>query len=167
MIGLSRSFEKYLAALVEPFSAAYFPTRALSACRYCTCLEAWQLYLRSALSDDSLRARSSLEILVQRHDNSTASDVRVLQIIYTHVGGMHYVRFIIGENLICRFFYDSPNRQIKVLAKFSRYTVLVTLFPLGGYELTFNSFNKSSWSLVWPWVKTKERYVRFLYFQFL
>ena len=36
---------------------------------------------------------SSLEILVQRHDNSTASDVHVSWIIDTHVGGMHYVRF--------------------------------------------------------------------------
>ena len=31
--------------------------------------------------------------------------------------------FIIGKNLIWRFFYDSPSCQIKVLAKFSRYTV--------------------------------------------
>ena len=34
------------------------------------------------------------------------------------------MRILFGENLIWRFFYDSPNRQIKVLAKFSGYTVL-------------------------------------------
>ena len=33
--------------------------------------------------------------------------------------------FIIGENLICQFFYYSPNCQIKVLANFPHYTVHV------------------------------------------
>ena len=44
---------------------------------------------------------------------------------YARVGVTYY---IMRENLIWRefnlpTFYDSPNRQIKVLAKFSRYTV--------------------------------------------
>ncbi len=36
---------------------------------------------------------------------------------------IQHAQIIIGENLIWRFCDRSPNRQIKALAKFSRYTV--------------------------------------------
>ena len=39
------------------------------------------------------------------------------------MGVTDYIMLIIGENLIC---YDSPNRQIKVLANFSRYTLVLS-----------------------------------------
>ena len=47
------------------------------------------------------------------------------------VGGMHYVRFYYWQEFNLAIFYDSPNRQIKVLAKFSRYTVFLIGLVLG------------------------------------
>ena len=46
-------------------------------------------------------------------------------IIHMHVGGKHYVTFYYWRDYNLAIFYDLPNHQIKILAKFSRYTVIV------------------------------------------
>ncbi len=65
------------------------------------------------------------QILEQRHDLS-ASCERGTRVVDRPAGNVcRRVVFNIGEHLICRFSLKSPNRQIKSLANFSRYTVIL------------------------------------------
>ena len=111
---LSRSFEKCVAAFVG-HAFQFVPFLACEA-----------LYLPRGLQIEGalklclrVRCPSRTE---RKHVRGVGTTTSLLW-LNAHVGVAYY---IIRENLIWRFFNDSPNRQIKVLAKFSGCTVLVS-----------------------------------------